>query len=366
MIEYVTFTCLYDVEFVPKGARIPRRRYFRKEGLKIPLNRIASSEASVTFRIREPSEFADEPDDIAAILSWADQLWWPLQWRKNRSHHVSEQQLLAAFIDCREDVLGQQEWRPNEWQPAKDILEKTPVRELIEDGFEPAFAAAQKKAASQLLICDGMAYVAGGEPLYFIDGFGRYAVGPVGPDRTAEPHCDWARSSVLETIDKYVYLSDMQRAIFRGNIFPFQTTPEMMRGSLSNDAQQQDLPTIECLIPPTRKISLIELQLDSLYRRLVRELKYAGTRMMISPLGTILDPIQLQFRDILLRSCRKSCDDPELSRTRFDLLAEALNSGVGSEQLLHGIERHINRPDLGDDMKTPLDPGDDAALGSLA
>ncbi len=87
---------------------------------------------------------------------------------RNRTLLVEEQGLLEALVHCREDVFRQQRFRPNEVRPSRTHIESVPMRKLLENDFEQAFLACQRKAASYLLLCDGMAYVAGGEPLYYI------------------------------------------------------------------------------------------------------------------------------------------------------------------------------------------------------
>jgi hypothetical protein len=98
-------------------------------------------------------------------------------------------------VHCREDVFRQQRFRPNEVRPSRIHIESVPMRKLLENDFEQAFLACQRKAASYLLLCDGMAYVAGGEPLYYIDEWGRRSIAPVRADRAADPQEEWAQSS---------------------------------------------------------------------------------------------------------------------------------------------------------------------------
>jgi hypothetical protein len=130
------------------------------------------------------------------------------------------------------------------------------MRELIRNDFESAFAASQRKAAAYLMLCDGMAYIAGGEPFYFIDEWGRHSIGPVGPDRAADPHEEWAQSAVLETIGRYRSLTGSQAAIFYGNFFAFDTPLNTVRKMLPQRNRRRNLPVIEILIPATVKVPL--------------------------------------------------------------------------------------------------------------
>ena len=362
-LDTVPFICLYNVTFVPKGARKSRQRYFRKENLLISLNRTERSDVHVAFRMESWNEF-DNRAVSREILLWEDQFWWPLEWVENRPVHVTERGLLEALVHCRDDVLRQQQFRPNEARPSTTRIETVPMRELIDIDFERTFAASQRKAAAYLLLSDGMAYVAGGEPFYFIDEWGRQRIGPAGPDRAADPHEEWAQSTILESISRYRVLTGSQVAIFRGDFFPFDAALDTIRNKLPQESQRSRSPIIEVLIPAAVKTPLARIHLDASYRRLVHEAKYASDGLY-SPLDTVSDPILVDLRDRVLSSVRRSWDDPKLSSNRFALLEEALRLRFGSERLLVGIEHLLLRSDLTGEVKTRFDPLDEAALNSL-
>lgn len=354
MLDTVPFTCLYNVVFVPKGARKPRERYFCKADLRISLNRAERSDARVAFRLHSWKEL-DNRSESEEVLLWENQLWWPLEWAENRPVHVTELGLLEALVHCRDDVLRQQRFRPNEARPSTTRIETVPMRDLIDTDFESAFVSSQRKAAAYLLLRDGMAYVAGGEPFYFIDEWGRQGIFPAGPDRAADPHEEWAQSSVLETIGRYRSLSGPQVAIFRGDFFPFDTPLGTIWKKLPPDSPRRALPVIEILIPAAVKTPLARIHLDALYRRLVHDAKYAGNGIY-SSIATISDPVSADLRDRVLRSVRRSWDNPALLSNRLALLEEALRLRVGRQQLLEGIEYLLLRSDLSDEVKTPFDP----------
>jgi hypothetical protein len=229
------------------------------------------------------------------------------------------------------------------------------MRKLLENDFEQAFLACQRKAASYLLLCDGMAYVAGGEPLYYIDEWGRHSIGPVGADRAADPQGEWAQSSILETIGRYRALSGTQAAIFREDFFPFDTTLDTIREKLPQQGRRRKLPVIEILGPTAVKTPHARIHLDALYRRLMHEAKYAGNGIY-SPIDAVSDPISTDLRDRVLSSVWRSWDSPELSSNRLALLEEALRLRFGGERLLEGIEHLLLRSDVGDEVKTSFAP----------
>jgi hypothetical protein len=362
-LDTVPFTCLYNVAFVPKGARKPRQRYFRKENLSISLNRAERSDVRVAFLVKSWNAF-DNSAVSREVLFWEDQFWWPLEWAENRPVHVTERGLLETLVHCRDDVLRQQRFRPNEARPSLTRIETVPMRERIDNDFERAYAASQRKAAAYLLLCDRMAYVAGGEPLYFIDEWGHQSIGPVGPDRAADPHEEWAQSTILETISRYRVLTGSQVAIFRGDFFPFDADLDTIRNKLPQDSRRRRPPIIEVLIPAAVKTPLARIHLDASYRRLVHEAKYAGDGLY-SPIDSVSDPIFADFRDRVLSSVPRSWDAPKLSSDRLALLEGAQRLRFGSERLLVSIEHLLLRSDLGHEVKTPFDPPDEAALDSL-
>jgi hypothetical protein len=125
------------------------------------------------------------------------------------------------------------------------------------------------------------------------------------------------------------------------------------------------IPVIEILIPVTVKVPLARIHLDALYRRLVHEAKYAGSGIF-SPIAAVTDPMSADFRDRVMSSVRRSWDDPALSSSRLALLEEAQRLRFGGQQLLKGIDHLSLRSDLSDEVKTPLDPPDEAAIAWLA
>jgi hypothetical protein len=210
-----------------------------------------------------------------------------------------------------------------------------------------------------------VAYVAGGEPFYFIDHkWGLHSIAPAGPDRAADPYEEWVQSTILETNARDRSLTGSQAAIFRGDFFAFDAPLSTIRKKLPWRSRRRNLPVIEILIPATVKVPPARIHLDALYRRLVHEAKYAGSGIY-SPINAITDPISTDFRDRVLFSVRRSWDAPELSSSRLALLEEALRSRFGGKELLEGIDRLSLRSDLSDEVKTLLDPFDEAAIGSL-
>jgi hypothetical protein len=100
MLDTVPFTRLYNVVFVPKGARKPRPKYFCKENLKISLNRAERSDVRVAFRVKSWNDF-DGREESHEVLLFEDRLWWPFEWAANRPHHLAERGLLDALVHGR-------------------------------------------------------------------------------------------------------------------------------------------------------------------------------------------------------------------------------------------------------------------------
>ncbi|WP_426409451.1 hypothetical protein [Bradyrhizobium ganzhouense] len=230
----VPFECRYEVEFIPYGCRRARKKYFQEKSASLILNQADAADAKPVFRITDTTligrrRFSED------ILAWKEKLWWPLRWSCGSEEHVTEAELLGELAHLNEDVF-RQHMRRGVLEPPLPRRNEFPVRTLISDEFETTLQECRRKALSYLMICDGFAYVAGGEPIYVLSKYGIHVVAAAGPDRAVRPRNQWIHCD-LKTFD------DPLEPIFSADCF------EEVKRPLPVKYRRRRVPRIDVLEP---------------------------------------------------------------------------------------------------------------------
>ncbi|SPP92837.1 hypothetical protein [Bradyrhizobium vignae] len=346
----VPFECRYEVEFIPYRCRKPRKAYFQEKTASLILNQADPSDAKPAFRITNTTvigrrRFSED------ILAWKEQLWWPLKWSSGSEEHVTEAELLGELAHLDEDVF-RQHMRRRVLEPPLPKRNEFPVQKLISDEFEATLEECQRKALSYLMICDGFAYVAGGEPLYVLSKYGVHFVAAAGPDRAARPRNQWIHCD-LKTFD------DPLEPLFSADSF------EEVKKLLPRKYRRHRVPRIDVLEPRAIQISQSTIRCDILFRCLVNDVTYSDHFHPNEARLPASYPGAAEFRERLFKAAECPLDNDELTRLRVGLLRECLWFKPVQGSLRAGIEEFLTEPDVAR-MSEELDPGDEAALASLA
>jgi len=188
----------YSVSFIPKGCRKSTTEYFLADAFA-DLRAVDSTDAEVAFRVQTSGDFS-QAEGTFDILSYDDQLWWPLRLfnRQDGTFPLATADTLLNEIESgRENFLR---LRPMWLAPRR--IETADIREIVSNGYQAALAGAQRKIADYLLLCGGKPYVADGEPVYV----GSQIAG-IGADRAARVQRDWTNYQARNASDFAEFLS---------------------------------------------------------------------------------------------------------------------------------------------------------------
>ena len=356
MFVPVPFTCLYHASYIPKRARKPRDGYFHAEGLHLAVNKIERSEAELAFRIHQPQILRRKV--VWDVLRHNGQLWWPLSFWNVDFVDCTEEELLDEICSGKEDIFRQRrDWKYRRHFRPYYAIEEMPIRELIHSDFERTFADCKRKASSYLLRCDGMAYVAGGEPMYYLSECGGLYVCAVGADRSADTHASWIYCGLPDSA---------QDGVRRGHIYP-ATELSNARSAQPRRYRRRRLPLIEVHRPDAVTTPPVEVQVDALYRDLVSAMNcidstVAGPR--VSSRDFHNKELEL-FRDRIIESIGEPPDSPLLTKNRLKILKECQDRKIGGRVLLEYLARFFDRDDVKSILASCLTSEDEDAIASL-
>ena len=346
----------FKVEYILRGHRLVQSHYFRSTDESMILNRPAPSDVRKAFRIVDRHMISNRlfSDDI---LLWNDRLFWPLRWRFGLEERVTEKELLEEIAYLDEDIFDQHPSR-RVIEPLVPRMTDLIFRRVISNDFKRCFAECLRKAESYLMIHDGRAYVAGGEPIYVVSESGLHWVRAVGPDRAADPDRQWIKSDLNwrtndDNLLKPVYRADQFEDVLK-NLMPRYRRPR--------------LPTIEVLDDcPAVTAAPAEILCDSLYRRLVHDARTDGKRSLDSGNTTLSNegPRGKEFLERVLVSAEGPLSGSHLTTQRTALLQEGLSFQGVTGKLRSGIQEYLSMEGVADHCAT-LDPRDDEALSTLA
>lgn len=349
----VPFTCLYAANYVPRRAQKPRVGYFRADE-HLAIEKIEPSEAECAFRIRQ--SYRGGRRGVWNVLRHKGQLWWPLACSLVPFKQCTEELLLNELKLVRMDVFRQQRdwrWRRGDlWLPT---IEEVAIRQLIESLFDSTFRDCERKAG-YLLLCDGKAYMAGGEPLYGVTNYG-LSILAAGPDRSADPWASW--------INCPVPYSDGDEAM-RGSIYPATEFSEAM-SALPASCRHRRKPPIEICVQDAVGASLVEIQLDALYRHVFFAVRRDNSQYRSVVFSDGLDDEEYQrLRDFVMQSANAPLGSPSFTKNRLRILKECLDREIGGQDFADALAKFFGRRDVQSIMDSWLTVAEEDAIGSLA
>jgi hypothetical protein len=272
----------YPASFIPKGCRKPTTEYFLADTFA-DLRAVNSTDAEVAFRVQTSGDFR-QAEGAFEILSYDDQLWWPLRLfnRQDGTFPLATADTFLNEIESgRENFLR---LRPTWLAPRR--IETAEIREIVSNGYQAALAGAERKIADYLLVCGGTPYVTDGEPVYV----GSHIAG-IGADRTARVQRDWTNYQARNA-------SSTLRNFCRGQ---FYRADEFGNGA--------NRPYIESLRPDLVRAQRAEVQLDALFRC---ALEWLETKGKFPPADEVRRTVAI-FSDVADQDLRS----PSISRDRL-------------------------------------------------
>ncbi|SDO48599.1 hypothetical protein [Afipia sp. GAS231] len=344
----------YKIIYVPKGAQNPRTALLGGTDTAV-VRHIEPAEAAPAFRIQRPKldiwplTFPRKPRDdhrgltknafTLELLFYENVIWWPYlsEFRSRFEDHTAAD-CLSQFgsrlkertaAECLEDIgtdFDLFEPRYVDYD-SSDFLEEPPaIRTLVETDHDQKLAIAKRKAYENFLICGDRPYVRGGLPVFFRNVHGNkefvweIEVGSAGSDRRGDP---WTHG-LQDPPGSFLELG-AERAFGGG---AFWLPNEFAAARFAGHGRQTKFPQIEVLMPELIVDVRQQIRLDSLFREVVRLLRYhtrgrvwTDSRRRNSRAKFYLGP--WKFRT-LEREFDKLCDpvldDRELSKRRLDLL----------------------------------------------
>jgi hypothetical protein len=149
----VKLAYFFEATYWHKGGRNPLKGFFiRKNTLPIP--RIERRDVDVGFRLRASSSTAEKVD----VLLFDNKLWWPVSFDE---HPVNLEQLEVKLLDVMLDLLG-----IGPQAPFRPVLDDPAINRIHTEQADKVLSRAHQKISENLMVCDGLVYARGGEPVF--------------------------------------------------------------------------------------------------------------------------------------------------------------------------------------------------------
>jgi hypothetical protein len=245
----------YQVEYIPKGCRRPVTSLFRADPYAV-IRQVGRDEVDVAFRVPEQGRYTKKWK-IFEIISYDGRLYWPLRWshgEAGRDWHVTADQCLLEIKVGYEDLLFQRRGSKQFWYKIEKI-ESVSIRQILSNDYERAYTAACSKMGVYVLLCGGMAYVAGREPVYYHTGWS-CSIARLGPDRYFN---EWLDSNQYDSYN----VVHTKEALRDGN-FQLADGYDAVKATFSKE-EIEELRPIEVLKAAFIQTPHAEIQLDALF-----------------------------------------------------------------------------------------------------
>lgn len=337
----VTIGFMFRREFVPRGCRLPRTEWFRGQDSAL-IRTIPASQATPAFRVRFPAKFfcgaaRDRllPEIVLDLMRYDGSTWWPLfVWEADRApfREISVGGLFRILAE-EYDLFG---FTPRTGDIVNDTGAIALARRLCHDDEETNLALARDRVRDNFLICDGRAYIRGGQPLY-VNGWlnsqrRRYfSITNWGADRAIAPVVGLS----------FIHRSREWLPTFQSGDFWLATdrTSALAASGLNDEAA----PRIEVLSLECVRDLRFELTLDAIFAGALEALERPARSWKPGRWGLVRE---------LLTTDLAPGKDADLNRRRFAALTDLL--GMGAPPPLEWLARCYHHMTMRHGLGLPL------------
>jgi hypothetical protein len=301
-------------DFIPKGCRNPRTEWFRAFDVAL-IKVIELCETTTAFKVTFPERplsphhlSRQRPEASLELLSYAGKIYWPLWvWGEDHSPY-GEISLdgLDRLLGEKHDLFG---FLPRDEVFPRDSGLFASAREVRRDDEAANLTMVNERIHENFLICDGRAYILGGQPM-FVRGdvyrIGRrvLCVTHSGADRSVRP--------AIET--SFTYLPEEWRSeLRRGGSW---SATDRDAALAAGGKTEEYTPDIQTLLPELVADRHFETTLDAIYADVLEAIE-RPTRLRSG--------LSDRYREILAPGLEMT-SDADLSRRRFAALKQLFDT----------------------------------------